>query len=410
MCLGTFGRMAASNLRHCATHSCVVRYLGNGRELLMRARTGTARVIVAVGVMVLTCVLIAGVGLVLLSGCAASPPVGDNTSATRIEVTTTTMANPPTGRIGHRAYGIPDPIINGGYSYLGYGRFQLLQTTAGSDTAAGGGHGSQFFWRDGRYVWEDGRLMEVDEGLIRLMREKGVDFPDHQPSLADLPDHHSGVDFSGLSTDQALSALVRELGGLGWWVRHTYIDAFEPLAVTFALEEDDNGPFVEEVLLRAAIHARTRGLAIASLRVEYLGHSSGRPQELNPADNLEEAAAKLWLVPPTTPDNDAVRAMVAAALPGEGAYPGWILRLLEVASTRLESRRVTVWVEAPHADRAQAEAYMNEVLETVRSLNAEHGAGVAVGYVSVVDAGGNAVSGARCDLDIGRDSFFVNLP
>ncbi|OPZ75961.1 MAG: hypothetical protein BWY79_01858 [Actinobacteria bacterium ADurb.Bin444] len=81
-----------------------------------------------------------------------------------------------------------------------------------------------------------------------------------------------------------------------------------------------------------------------------------------------------------------------------------------MASTRLESRRVTVWVEAPHADRAQAEAYMNEVLETVRSLNVEHGAGVAVVYVSVVDAGGNAVSGARCDLDLGRDSFFVNLP
>ncbi len=378
----------------------------------MRARRGTARVIVVVGVMALACVLVAGVGLVLLSGCGASPPFGDSTSATRIEVTSSTLIDPPTALMAQGAYGIPDPIINGGYSYLGYGRFQLLQTTAGSDTAAGGGeHGSQFFWRDGRYVWEDGRLMEVDEGLIRLMREKGLSFPDHQPSLADPTYQRLGVvDYSGLSAEQALSALVHELGGLGWWVRHTYIDAFEPLAVTFALEEDDNGPFVEEVLLRAAINARTRGLAIASVRVEYLGHSSGRPQELNPGDNLEEAAAKLWPVPPTTPDNDAVRAMVAAALPGEGAYPGWILRLLEVASTRLESRRVTVWVEAPHADRAQAEAYMNEVLETVRSLNVEHGAGVAVVYVSVVDAGGNAVSGARCDLDLGRDSFFVNLP
>ncbi len=333
----------------------------------MRARRGTARVIVVVGVMALACVLVAGVGLVLLSGCGASPPFGDSTSATRIEVTSSTLIDPPTALMAQGAYGIPDPIINGGYSYLGYGRFQLLQTTAGSDTAAGGGeHGSQFFWRDGRYVWEDGRLMEVDEGLIRLMREKGLSFPDHQPSLADPTYQRLGVvDYSGLSAEQALSALVHELGGLGWWVRHTYIDAFEPLAVTFALEEDDNGPFVEEVLLRAAINARTRGLAIASVRVEYLGHTSGRPQELNPGDNLEEAAAKLWPVPPPAPDNDAVRAMVAAALPGEGAYPGWILRLLEVASTRLESRRVTVWVEAPHADRAQAEAYMNEVLETV---------------------------------------------
>ncbi|NLE73734.1 MAG: hypothetical protein GX604_03770 [Actinobacteria bacterium] len=377
----------------------------------MRARRGTARVMIVVGVMVLACVLVAGVGLVLLSGCGASPPFGDNTSATRIEVTSSTLIDPPTALMAQGAYGIPAPIIDGGFSWLGFGRFQLLQTNAGSNTAAGGGHGSQFFWRDGRYVWEDGRLMEVDEGLRRLMREKGLSFPDHQPSLANPAYQRLGVvDFSGLSTDQALSALVHELGGLGWWVRHTYIDALEPLAVTFALEEDDNGPFVEEVLLRAAINAGTRGLAIASVRVEYLGHSSGRPQELNPADNLEEAAAKLCPAPPTAPDNDSVRAMVAAALPGERAYPGWTLRLLEVASNPLESRRVTVWVEAPHADRAQAEAYMNEVLETVRSLNVEHGAGVAVVYVSVVDTGGNAVSGARCDLDLGRDSFFVNLP
>lgn len=370
---------------------------------------------------VMAVALVVAAGLVLLSGCGnSSTPVGsspapsDSTSLTRIEVTTTTFADQITALAGHRGDRIPDPLINGGFSYQGFGRFQLLQGTAGADTAAGGGQqGPQFFWRDGRFVWTDGRLMEVDEELIRIMQEKGLPFPDHQPTLADPAYQLLGVkDFSDLSTEQALAAFVRELAGLGWWVRHTYIDTFDPLAVTFVLDGADNDRFVEDVLLRAVLSARTRGLAIDSARVHYQSHPGGEPQYLNPGMDLDEAAATLWPQPPATPGNDTVRATMAAALPGEEAYPGWVLRLLEVSSSFLESRRVTIWVEAAAADAdgAQAEAYSSEVLATVRSLNAEKQAGIAVVRVDVVDAEGNLVFGARCDLDLGHDSFSSSLP
>ncbi len=175
--------------------------------------------------------------LVLPSGCGSPSALGDSTSGTRVEVTTTTAASQPTALAGHRGDHIPDPLINGGYSYRGYGRFQLLEGTAGSDTLPGGeGSGPDFFWRDGRFVWAPGRLMEVDGDLIRLMREKGMPFPDHQPTLADGPTYVFVTDFSGLPTEQALSLFVRDRGGLGWWVRHTYIDAREPLVVTFTVD------------------------------------------------------------------------------------------------------------------------------------------------------------------------------
>ncbi|NLT35274.1 MAG: hypothetical protein GXX83_05200 [Gaiellales bacterium] len=193
-------------------------------------------------------------------------------------------------------------------------------------------------------------------------------------------------------------------------MRHTYIDAVDPLAVTFVLDGVDNDPFVEDVLLRAVLSARARGLAIDSARAQYQSHPGGEPQYLNPGMDLEEAAAKLWPEPPATPDNDAVRAVVAAAPPGAEAYSGWSLRLLEVSSTFLESRRVTIWVEAAEADGERGEAYVNEVLATVRSLNAEKQAGIAVVRVNVADAEGKLVFGARSDLDLGSDSLSVSLP
>lgn len=350
-------------------------------------------------------------GLVMLSGCGSPSAPRDSTSVTRIEVTTTTAASQPTALAGHRGDHIPDPLINGGYSYQGYGRFQLLERTAGSEASPGNeGGGAEFFWRDGRFVWAPGRLMGVDEELIRLMKEKGLPFPDHQPTLADGPTYVSVGDFSGLPAEQALALFVRDLGGLGWWVRHTYIDSLEPLAVTFALDGADNDPFAEDVLLRAVVQARTRGLVINSARVEYAGHPGTEPQDLSPGTDLEETAAKLWLEPPAAPDNDTVRAMVEAALPVEEAYPGWTLRLLEVASTFLESRRVTVWTQAAAATREEAEAYANEVLAAVRSLNAGEQAGIAVVVIGVTDPEGASIAGARGDLDLGRDSFYVSLP
>ncbi|NLT35288.1 MAG: hypothetical protein GXX83_05270 [Gaiellales bacterium] len=350
--------------------------------------------------------------LVLLSGCSSPSAAGDSTSVTRIEVTTTTAAGQPTALAGHRGDHIPDPLINGGYSYQGYGRFELLAGAAGSQTApGGGGGGTSFFWHDGRFVWAPGRLMEVDEDLIRLMEQKGLPFPDRQPTLADSPTSYVSVgDFSGLPTEQALALFVRDLGGLGWWVRHTYIDSLEPLAVTFALDGADNDAFAEDVLLRAVLQARTRGLVIDSARVEYAGHPGTEPQDLSPGTDLEETAAKLWPESPAAPDNDTVRAMVEGALPAEKAYPGWTLRLLEVSSTFVESRRVTVWVQAAAATREEAEAYVNEVLTTVRSLNAEQQAGIAVVVIGVTDPEGGSIAGARSDLDLGRDSFCVSLP
>jgi len=43
------------------------------------------------------------------------------------------------------------------------------------------------------------------------------------------------------------------------------------LKVTFQLQQDDNGPFVEDILLRDVLLARTRGLPIAAFRVVTCG-------------------------------------------------------------------------------------------------------------------------------------------
>ncbi|MHB9116199.1 MAG: hypothetical protein ACYC6T_16625 [Thermoleophilia bacterium] len=334
----------------------------------------------------------------------SQPPSG-TTPSTRIEVTTTTVAGQVSEAMsGFRGDSIPMPFIDGGYAYFGYGRFQLLGTVDGPDKLSGAEeNGPHFFWRDGRFVWADGRLMEVDEGLLRLMEDKGMPFPDHQPTLAEVGDLDA-TDLSAYSTELALLVVVRELGGLGWWVRHTYIDAREPLVVTFSLDETANGPFVEDILLRAVLRARTRGLAIDSAQVEYEGRPDEQPRTLTDGGDLEKAATELWLAPPATPDNDVVRAMIEADLPSAEAYPGWNLRLLEVSSTLLESRRVTVWVEMADGDRVEAEAYAAEVLASVLSLNADRQTGIAVVRVDAVDPGGNPVFQARWDLDLGRDS------
>ncbi|MHB8869564.1 MAG: hypothetical protein ACYC8U_12320 [Thermoleophilia bacterium] len=320
-------------------------------------------------------------------------------------MTTTTVAGQVSEAMsGFRGDSIPMPFIDGGYAYFGYGRFQLLGTVDGPDKLSGAEeNGPHFFWRDGRFVWADGRLMEVDEGLLRLMEDKGMPFPDHQPTLAEVGDLDA-TDLSAYSTELALLVVVRELGGLGWWVRHTYIDAREPLVVTFSLDETANGPFVEDILLRAVLRARTRGLAIDSAQVEYEGRPDEQPRTLTDGGDLEKAATELWLAPPATPDNDVVRAMIEADLPSAEAYPGWNLRLLEVSSTLLESRRVTVWVEMADGDRVEAEAYAAEVLASVLSLNADRQTGIAVVRVDAVDPGGNPVFQARWDLDLGRDS------
>ncbi len=334
-----------------------------------------------------------------------SLPAAETTPSTRIEVTTTTVAGQFLEAMsGFRGDLIPMPFINGGYLYSGYGRFQLVGTVDGPEKLSGAEeNGPYFFWRDGRFVWADGRLMEVDERLLRLMEDIDISFPDHQPTLAEVGDL-GATDLSGYSTELALLVVVRGLGGAGWWVRHTYIDSREPLIVTFALDETANGPFVEDVLLRAVLDARTRGLGIDSARVEYEGRPGEQPRALTDGVDLEKATAELWLTPPAVPDNEAVRAMIEARLPSEETYPGWSVRLLEVRSTFLESRRVTLWVEAADADREEAEAYAAEVLASVLSLNTEKQTGIAVLRVDVVDPGGHPVFQARWDLDLGRDS------
>ncbi|MHB1344118.1 MAG: hypothetical protein ACYCX3_07135 [Thermoleophilia bacterium] len=335
-----------------------------------------------------------------------SLPAAGTTPSTRIEVTTTTVAGQAVaeGLSGFRGDLIPMPFINGGYLYSGYGRFQLVETLDGPEKLSGAEeNGPHFFWRDGRFVWADGRLMEVDDLLLRMMEDKDISFPDHQPTLADVGDL-GATDLSGYSTELALLVVVRELGGLGWWVRHTYIDSLEPLVVTFSLDETDNGPFVEDILLRAVLRARTRGLAIDSARVEYEGSPGEQPRALTDGVDLEKAAAELWLAAPATPDNDAVRAMIEANLPSPEAYPRWNVRLLEVSSTLLESRRITVWVEVADGDRVEAEAYAAEVLASVLSLNAEKQTGIAVVRVDTVEPGGTPILQARWDLDLGRDS------
>ncbi|MHB0981615.1 MAG: hypothetical protein ACYC5Q_16385 [Thermoleophilia bacterium] len=72
---------------------------------------------------------------------------------------------------------------------------------------------------------------------------------------------------------------------------------------------------------------------------------------------------------------------------------------------------MTVWVEAADgASRDEAEAYAADVQASVLSLNTREQTGISVLRVDVVDPEGKPILGARCDLDLGRDSSYASRP
>ena len=194
------------------------------------------------------------------------------------------------------------------------------------------------------------------------------------------------------------------LSGLGWWVRHACIDSLKPLGVTFAVDDGDNGPFIEDILLRHFLYARTFGLNVDKLGIEYMSRPDLGHRDLTPTEGIAQLATKLWLAPPAGADNQALQTTIAAQLPGEAARPGCAVRSLEV-TTYLESRRVTLAVVAA-GDRPayQAKGYAADVQALIRALNADQGAGIAVLRFDAVDAGGALLVRERWDLDLGRHS------
>jgi hypothetical protein len=273
---------------------------------------------------------------------------------------------------------VPWPPVSGGYGYEGYGHFYLVD--------ANDVRGESFSWRDGHFYWADGGL--IDPGPYDASGWLGI------------------PDFSGATAKEALTASFRELSGLGWWVRHAYIDSQRPLAVTFGMDEADNGPFVEDILLRQFLYVQARGLSVDKLGIEYGSRPGIGHRDLTPAEGMAQEATKLWLRPPAAADNNALRAAIAARLPGGADHPGYTVRLLEVTTSYLESRRVTLAIAltGDRANREQAAGYAAEVLALVRALNADEGAGIAVLRFDALDGSGTPLVQERWDLDLGRHS------
>jgi hypothetical protein len=274
---------------------------------------------------------------------------------------------------------VPRPQVSSSYGYEGFGHFIAYGASPS---------GRPFFWHDAHFVWPDGSL--ADAATYDLAGWLGRDLPD----------------FSEETPREALSYSVGKLlSGLGWWVRHTYIDSKEPLAVTFVVDDADNGPFIEDILLRHMLFARLRGLNVEKLGIEYTSRPDLGHLDLTPAEGMTQAAAKLWLTPPAGADNEALRATIADRLPGEAGHPGYAVRLLEVTSTYLESRRVTLSVVLAAGQPAElARRYTADMLTLVQALNTDEGAGIAVLRFDAFDAAGAPLVQERWDLDLGRHS------
>lgn len=56
--------------------------------------------------------------------------------------------------------GIPTPLIDGAFYYLGNGHFSRAK-------------GEDFYWRDGHFVNPDGSPLEVPEAVKQILRDKG---------------------------------------------------------------------------------------------------------------------------------------------------------------------------------------------------------------------------------------------
>jgi hypothetical protein len=104
---------------------------------------------------------------------------------------------------------------------------------------------------------------------------------------------------------------------------------------------------------------------------------------------MAAAAAKLWLTPPAGVDNQGLQRTIADRLPGGADHPGYTVRLLEVTTTYLESRRVTLSLTMAAGQTAeQVQGYAADILALVQELNADEAAGIAVLRFDAFDAGG----------------------
>ena len=160
---------------------------------------------------------------------------------------------------------VPRPQVSSSYGYEGFGHF-IAYGAYPTDRP--------FFWRDAHFVWPDGSL--ADAATYDSAGWLGRDLPD----------------FSAETPREALSYSVGKLlSGLGWWVRHTYIDSKEPLAVTFVVDDADNGPFIDDILLRHMLFARLRGLSVDKLGIEYASRPDLGRRDLTPAEGMAQAAA-----------------------------------------------------------------------------------------------------------------------
>jgi hypothetical protein len=274
---------------------------------------------------------------------------------------------------------VPRPQVSNSYGYEGFGHFIAYGAYPS---------GRPFFWRDAHFVWSDGSL--ADAATYDSAGWLGGNLPD----------------FSEETPQDDLSYSVGKLlSGLGWWVRHTYIDSTEPLAVTFVVDDADNGPFIEDILLRHMLFARLRGLSVDKLGIEYTSRPDLGHRDLTPTEGMAQAAAKLWLTPPADADNEVLRATIADRLPGGPEHPTYSVRLLEVTTTYLESRRVTLSVVMAAGQPAElAKGYAAEMLALVQALNASDGAGIAVLRFDAFDSAGAPLLQERWDLDLGRHS------
>ena len=176
--------------------------------------------------------------------------------------------------------------------------------------------------------------------------------------------------------------------------------------MTFSVDDGDNGPFIEDILLRHFLYARHFGLNVDKLGIEYPSRPDTGHRDLTPPEGMARSAAKLWLTPPAGADNNALRAAIAAQLPGEADRPGFTVKSLEVTTTYLESRRVTLTVVAAAGGQPadQAKGYAADALALIQSLNADQGAGIAVLRFDAFDASGAPLVRERWDLDLGRHS------
>lgn len=138
--------------------------------------------------MVLLCALLIGTSLVLW-GCSGQPaadtgtslstPATGETTSTGSSTTGSTQSTAPTSSVdtapqpvnggpGTPEYdGIPWPIVEGGWRYLGDGHFVSES-------------GRKFFWRDGRFANPDGTLMEIPDSVKEHLHSLGID---HQPTI-----------------------------------------------------------------------------------------------------------------------------------------------------------------------------------------------------------------------------------